>query len=394
MNSSLILDPKVKSQEISDSPPDLVIDVDYPLPFTIDASTSMEIEMKSALKQCMSMLKSYLFRIFIIIIALIAVLYFQGLLMLMSDTYYMKTNRIPLLDRVHELLEGVNHPFSPALCNTLMFIIVWVGILRIVFFTPLFYLFQMALRYIFLFGSAYFIRGFYIFATTVPSCYLNCNPDLKKRSFFPLLIRIIAGYMGLVTNCTDLIVSGHTVFTVITAILFVENSKYLVTKIIITLYTGFVLFLIVACKYHYTVDVLLGLTISVLLHYFYYTRVDDFGTYIHNKIFNSGSEIFLGARKTKLHYSLITKFIVKMELLEERLILGQKLRTLYLRVNDQKNLIDKNLLKKFNHMVRLFGADESDDLLTLFRGTRRMNFYYWKYLYRKMFKKKKIVEVI
>nr|AAX57270.1 putative transmembrane protein 6TMP [Theileria annulata] len=394
MDSTLIVDSKSKSLDVSDSKHDLLIEVDYPLPFNIDSSTSIEIEIESSIKQFMSMLKSYLFRIVLITIALIVVLFFQGLLMLKSDTYYMTTNRIPLLDRIHELLEDVNHPFTPAMCNIFMFTIVWAGILRIILFTPLFYLFEMALRYIFLFGTAYFIRGFFIFATTIPSCYYNCNPDLKKRSFFPLLIRIISGYMGIATNCTDLIVSGHTMFTVITCILFVENAKYLITKLILVLYTGFVLFLIVACKYHYTVDVLLGLSISILLHFYYYSRIDDFGTYTHNKIFNYGSESFIGAKKTKLFYSPITRFLVRMEMLEEKMILGQKLRALYLRVNDQKSLIDKKLLKKFNHFVRLFGADESDDLLTLYRGTRNMNFYYWKYLYRKMFKKKKIVEVI
>ncbi|BAM41921.1 uncharacterized protein TOT_040000301 [Theileria orientalis strain Shintoku] len=379
--------------EYSSSDSDLVLEIDYNLPFVVGEDTSVEYEVKSAINQFRQMLGMYLFRVVMILILLTLVLFFQGILMFLSDKHYMKTRRIPLPDRIHEIVDRFNHPFSPALCDATMFIFVFAGILRVVMFTPLFYTLQMILRYVTLFGSGYFIRGFFVYVTTMPSCYRNCTPDLTNRGFFQFFIRILAGYMGIVTNCTDLIISGHTMFTVITCVLLCENLRFLASKIVCCLYTVMVLFFIVACKYHYTVDVLFGLLLSVLMYYFYYSKIDDYGINLYNKIYHSRSKAVQDSRVTSTHDSYLTALLASFEMLEERMVLGQKMRTLYLLVNSEKNLIDKNLLRKFNRYVHLFGADESEDITTLYRGTKRFNFYYWKSLYRIIFRRKKIITI-
>ncbi|UKK02831.2 hypothetical protein MACK_002928 [Theileria orientalis] len=377
----------------SSSDSDLVLEIDNNLPFVVIEDTSVEFEVKSVINQFRQMLGMYLFRVAMVLILLTLVLFFQGILMFMSDKYYMKTKRIPLPDRIHEIVDRFDHPFTPLLCEITMLVFVFAGILRIVLFTPMFYTLQMILRYVILFGSGYFIRGFFVYLTTMPSCYQDCTPDLVKRSFFQFFIRIIAGYMGIVKNCSDLIISGHTMFTVITCILFCENLRFLASQVVCCLYTVMVLFFIVASKNHYTVDVLFGLLLSVLMYYFYYSKIDDYGTNLYNQIYNSRSKAVQNSRRTRTHDSYMTTLLASLEMLEERMVLGQKMRTLYLLVNSKKDLTDPKLLKKFNRYVHLFGADESDDITTLYRGTKRFNFYYWKSLYNMIFRRKRVVTI-
>ncbi|UVC50149.1 hypothetical protein MACK_004019 [Theileria orientalis] len=372
--------------------PDVTVTMDEWVPFTVDENTDVESEVKLTIKQYIRLDILLFLRLVLTGVYVVAVIFILGFSMYFSDLIYLKTSRVPVPDRIHEFLDRFNHPFNKLFCDILMQLFFSAAVIRLACFSTHLYVYHVAIRVVLFIGTGNLIKSLFIIVTTMPACQYNCNPQLHGVTYRTLFLRFFQGITGIVDNCTDLIISGHSLYTIYSCVLLCENLKNVAVRAICVLYAAFVLFLIVASKYHYTIDVIFGLLIAWFMHYFYYSRLDDYGVYLYNKIYHSRSKKFQEMRKTRSHERFLTKFVANLEMLEERMVLGQKMRTLYLLVNSKKDLIDPKLLRNFMIVVHLFGADESDDITTLYRGTKNFNFFYWKALYNMMSKKKENVK--
>ncbi|UVC54446.1 hypothetical protein MACJ_003993 [Theileria orientalis] len=361
--------------------PDVALTMDEWVPFTVDENTDVESEVKSVIKQYIRVEILLFLRLVLTGVYVVVVVFILGFSMYFSDLIYLKTSRVPVPDRIHEVLDRFNHPFNKIFCDILMQLFFSAAVLRLAFFSTHLYVYHVAIRVVLFIGTGNLIKSFFIIMTTMPACQYNCNPQLHGVTYKTLFLRFFQGMTGIVDNCTDLIISGHSLYTIYSCVILYENLKNVTLKVIFVLYAAFVLFLIVVSKYHYTVDVVFGLFISWFMHYFYYSRLDDYGVYLYNKIYHSRSKKFQEIRMTRSHERFLTKFVANLEMLEDRLVLGQKMRTLYLLLKNKKDMIDPMLLRNFNIVVHLFGAYESDDITTLYRGTKNFNFSYWKTLY-------------
>ncbi|BAM41919.1 uncharacterized protein TOT_040000939 [Theileria orientalis strain Shintoku] len=361
--------------------PDVTVTMDEWTPFTVDENTDVEAEVKQAIKEYIRLDILLFLRLVLTGVYVVAVIFIICFSMYFSDLIYLKTSRVPVPDRFHEILDRFKHPFNKLFCDILMQLFFSAAVIRLAFFATHLYVYHVAIRIVLFIGTGNLIKSIFIIVTTIPACQYNCNPQLHNVTYRTLFLRFFQGITGIVDNCTDLIISGHSLYTIYTCVLLYENTRNVAVRVISVLYAAFVLFLIVASKYHYVVDVIFGLFIAWFMHYFYYSTLDDYGVYLYNKIYHSKSKKFQEMRVRRSHEGLFTKFLANLEMLEERMVLGQKMRTLYLLVNSEKNLIDPMLLRNFKIVVHLFGAYESDDITTLYRGTKKFDLYYWKTLY-------------
>lgn len=120
----------------------------------------------------------------------------------------------------------------------------------------------------------YLLRAFTVFWTSLPGPAPHCRDLNTYRSpsgWLDMVTNIHAMY-GHCNTCGDLIFSGHTAFTLTAALLLGRKLDRswrfsLLRWLGIASYQGTVLFLIVAGRKHYTVDVVLGVIVTFLVFF-------------------------------------------------------------------------------------------------------------------------------
>ncbi|SIO73639.1 sphingomyelin synthase 2, putative (SMS2) [Babesia microti strain RI] len=210
-------------------------------------------------------IRNLFLRLTISTVILILSIIIQAYLMLITEGQY-DSSMSPLADRIHEVFkEHKSLPFERV--NILISIMVLFLTMRIMIFAPPFQALVNLMRIMLLMGVGYFIRGFFIAATTVPSATKDCVPGSFNSS--NKLLTIIGGNFGLSLTCTDNIISGHAFSTILCSLLWFNLEDNVFIHIIIILYTSVICFLIVVTRGHYTIDVLFGIFYAVILYNIY-----------------------------------------------------------------------------------------------------------------------------
>lgn len=112
------------------------------------------------------------------------------------------------------------------------------------------------------------LRGVTLFVTTLPNPYTNDCIDSSRRNIFYLALRVS---FRLSITCSDITVSGHSATTtsaVLFQLLYTPMSS--TGSLVCVCYMVGVWLLIIASRYHYTVDVVLGVLITFSVYSMYH----------------------------------------------------------------------------------------------------------------------------
>ncbi|KAJ2723137.1 hypothetical protein GGI07_002840 [Coemansia sp. Benny D115] len=119
----------------------------------------------------------------------------------------------------------------------------------------------------------YFLRSITISVTTLPPSIDSCEIDVPQSMWQVILATpdILAGNIG---QCTDKIFSGHTAILVISMLFWLRYATHWAFIAYSALHTILGIVSVLLARYHYTVDVLLGLVLTFFVHHLYYTALD------------------------------------------------------------------------------------------------------------------------
>ncbi|KAJ1664582.1 hypothetical protein EV178_003998 [Coemansia sp. RSA 1646] len=119
----------------------------------------------------------------------------------------------------------------------------------------------------------YFLRSITISVTTVPPSIGSCVILTPQSTWHVILAtpQILAGSIG---QCTDKIFSGHTAILTISFLFLRRYATHWVVVAYSAVHTGLGILSVLLARYHYTVDVVIGLLMTLFVHHFYYSALE------------------------------------------------------------------------------------------------------------------------
>lgn len=139
-------------------------------------------------------------------------------------------------------------------------------------------------------ATIHIIRGVALFVTTLPNPYNSMCVNTDGKSVFLVALKVS---FRLAVTCSDIVVSGHSATTLSALFLILLYTKFPgVVKALFVVYVGFVDFLIISSRFHYTVDVVLGAIISTSVYITYH-----WGVHAHRAALKGNAVKFLWMSK-------------------------------------------------------------------------------------------------
>ncbi|BAM41920.1 uncharacterized protein TOT_040000300 [Theileria orientalis strain Shintoku] len=358
---------------------------DMNLLYKYDGEVSLEREVVEALNEGRKLIYGCLFRMLILIPTFLLFYTFYRGMVFLIDVYFHDHTLERFLDRLHENIDDRHLPFINRMSDGLFYAFVVVLMLRFILFYPVLFNVQVLLRFAYIYVFTYLLRGLAVIFTTIPSPYPYCVPLRISDKWWKTYATMMFGEEGKL-DCTGLLFSGRAFIMFLGLIILGQNSGPLFTMLM-TLYALVTAVMIVATKFHYTVDVMFSLLFAGSFYYFYYSRIDSFGVYFLNKINSAKHKEEEDLKMSKLESSAVTRGFAELEQLPKLISVGHKLKSLQPLVYGSSNISD-GVFKEYKSMVYFFGIKECDDLLSLYRGTKSFNFSYWKRLRLKLRRRK------
>ncbi|KAJ1665133.1 hypothetical protein IW140_003592 [Coemansia sp. RSA 1813] len=135
----------------------------------------------------------------------------------------------------------------------------------------------------------YFFRSITISVTTMPPSNASCT-IFQPRNMWEILMATPQILAGTVSQCTDNVFSGHTVLFTIS---FLFLRTYATHWTVVAYSAGHAvvgILSVLLARYHYTVDVVVAMLLTYLVHRTYYAALD---TAIWNRRVSTGEVVFL-----------------------------------------------------------------------------------------------------
>ncbi|CAD2108678.1 hypothetical protein YYG_01394 [Plasmodium vinckei petteri] len=334
--------------------------------------------------------KKYIYNIFYIR-ALYAVIFFtvgvliQCYFIILSDGHY-NTGETPLKDRMHELFKRPDF-MTQEFVNSSILSLMGISFVRFGLFSPALFAITMFTRTALILGFTYLIRSIFIYSTTIPCPISTCQP-VVSNGLFQNLYSIYLIVVAKVYECTDLIISGHTCFTTLFVLIWLYYEKNTFSKLVIFLYSIYLYLLIIISRFHYSVDVLLGIFFESTIFILYHWLLDIAAKrYALNKSFKCKNPSFKGPfsdRNIILNYFI--QIIGYMEGLDYRLDIAmhydKELSTFCpcKPVNSQGLIIPNNsgTMESYifsEHFYHSYAGDGSFDLSTIKYFVRKFKLF-------------------
>lgn len=116
-------------------------------------------------------------------------------------------------------------------------------------------------------GTTYILRGIILSVTRLPNPYKSCEFQLDVKQ--NIIINILSVMFKIKKTCSDVLFSGYG--STLTLLTLLSNSYFHnIETYIIMIYSLITSFLIIISRFHYSVDVIVGIIITYLL----YTSID------------------------------------------------------------------------------------------------------------------------
>ncbi|KAF8819299.1 hypothetical protein IE077_001211 [Cardiosporidium cionae] len=260
-----------------------------------------------------------IFRLLLSILIFFLSLYLQGLLIYVSDMHY-HTGAPALKDRVHEIFGPDPPVWAPAsFVNVLCAAYIAMSLIRFTLFVDWKFSFTIVTRFFLSVSFLYLLRGIAISVTTLPSPIPSCVP-LRSTGFFATIKGVVLMTIGIKYGCTDLVISGHTLFITSLTIIWIHysvNSKFSMAALL-SFYL-LILLCIDVSFFHYTVDIFMGICFAIATWMLYHFLLDIAAMDLKRRLFptSQGSEDFIVYRYPLLRP--LSLFLGKLEGLEYRI---------------------------------------------------------------------------
>ncbi|KAJ2559830.1 hypothetical protein EV175_000144 [Coemansia sp. RSA 1933] len=118
----------------------------------------------------------------------------------------------------------------------------------------------------------YFLRSITISVTTVPPSIGSCTISTPQSAWHVILAtpQILAGTIG---QCTDKIFSGHTAILTISFLFLRRYATHWAVVAYSAVHMTLGVLSVLLARYHYTVDVVVGLLMTLFVHHLYYAAL-------------------------------------------------------------------------------------------------------------------------
>ncbi|KAJ2401289.1 hypothetical protein GGI23_001501 [Coemansia sp. RSA 2559] len=119
----------------------------------------------------------------------------------------------------------------------------------------------------------YFLRSITISVTTVPPSIGSCAISAPQSAWHVILAtpQILAGTIG---QCTDKIFSGHTAILTISFLFLRRYATHWAVVAYSAAHMALGILSVLLARYHYTVDVVVGLLMTLFVHHLYYSALE------------------------------------------------------------------------------------------------------------------------
>lgn len=121
-------------------------------------------------------------------------------------------------------------------------------------------------RYLFLTAIFFKLRGALIMSTMLPSPNPACTQLISTQPYFDAL-RVLA---GVASTCNDLVISGHTYNLTIFSLIWTEYTNFIWVHVTTWILTIAGMITIIGNRFHYTIDVINGFVVAVMLWSLYH----------------------------------------------------------------------------------------------------------------------------
>jgi hypothetical protein len=136
-------------------------------------------------------------------------------------------------------------------------------------------------RWTIIHGTLFTIRGLSIAMTVLPNPYKRCKPVLSSSPYVSAFLVMV----GSNATCADVFFSGHAAMMGLSAMIFTSTmtSRITITKMVVWIVTFCGWIVIVATRFHYTLDVFYGAVLSIIVWKTYHLIIES--AYTKNNIF-------------------------------------------------------------------------------------------------------------
>ncbi|XP_953273.1 uncharacterized protein TA10795 [Theileria annulata] len=348
---------------------------------------SAEEKILSILKESKSILLGYFYRILLSFVCFVIFFYFYRGMIFINDVYFYDAKTYTFRDRIHEMINDKNLPFLRKFTDWLFYPYALIIFLKFVLFRPPVFNVQIFLRFSSIYIFTYLIRGINVIVSSIPPPHSKCNPFVIESTKMKTLVSFLFREKRQIP-CTGVLFSGHVYFVLLAYIIVAQNSGILF-NITMFAYAALISVSIVASKYHYSIDAMFSILFAPFIYNLYFCSIDSYGVQFFNKMNNNYQKPSRTFKRTILQTSLFVKCISWIEQISALLALGNKVKSIDKLVNENE-LVDPELLRKFNLVSYLFGFSETEDLLNLYRGSHKDHFTYWRKLKNKFGRRSKI----
>jgi membrane-associated phospholipid phosphatase len=118
-------------------------------------------------------------------------------------------------------------------------------------------------------GTCYLLRGIVLSSTLLPNPFPNCDSMLDPKQ--PLMLNGLLVFLKIKRTCNDVMFSGHSMSLALFSAISWQYFKK-TEAIFVTLFASFAAFFIISARFHYTSDVIVGASISLLVFYLIESR--------------------------------------------------------------------------------------------------------------------------
>lgn len=172
----------------------------------------------------------------------------------------------PLYDIGFSTLPHLNHSdLSDYYLNTLIAIVV----LKTLVSLKLADFLVVARRHFFMHGVVFLLRSLSIAVTVLPNPFSHCKPQVYSYANALQVMR------GVQKTCFDVLFSGHSAAFMLFSLHWFRNTENQVLKWLIWPFCFGGMLVLIATRYHYTIDVLYGALIALSLYGAYHYLIGD-----------------------------------------------------------------------------------------------------------------------
>jgi len=195
-------------------------------------------------------------------------------------------SKLILNDRGFDLIP---HWHAPHAADSALSGFITVTALRFMVFTgPYAMRWTIARRWLVCVGLLFLLRGMCIICTVLPNPDLDCKSDVTAKDHESIFLLALGIALGFRTTCADVLYSGHTINFALAALIWYDYSRLCpiwpekkwgwfervpVSRIFAITWAVTGCIIIVATRFHYTVDVWIGFWMTYFLWRYYHEAI-------------------------------------------------------------------------------------------------------------------------